>query len=163
MPVTFKVAQHPAEPFTETYPQFSRDENAILSNTPTAYVPTKVLQSSIDGSQNVITQHNGLVQGALLAYNKHHNLIIRINAHAEELRDKFVSHTGKKELEVVSESITMAGMDFGELSLQMSKAIHANVKDATLVPWVLPDFTTTTPDDSVICSVLLMSTLKEWA
>ncbi|KAG6909876.1 hypothetical protein DXG01_014912 [Tephrocybe rancida] len=162
MPVTFTVAQHPAESFTETYPQFSRDENTILSNTAPAYVPTKVLQSSIDGSQNVITQRNGFVQGALLAYNKHHNLIIRINAHAEELRDKFVSHAGKKKLTVESQSTTMAGMDFGKLSLQMSNAIYANVKDATLVPWVLPDFTTTTPDDSVICSVLLMSTLKEY-
>ncbi|KAG6909874.1 hypothetical protein DXG01_014910 [Tephrocybe rancida] len=177
MPTTFTVAQHPAEPFTATHAKLSRDQYTVLSGTTTTHVPSTILQSSMDGSQNVITQRNGFVQGALLAYNKHHNLIIRpddvwiailsqlnfyINAHADELRDKFVSCDDKKELIVTSESTTMEGMDFGELSIHMSEAISANVKDESLVPWVMPDFTTTTPDDSVICSVLLMSTLKEY-
>ncbi|KAG6826129.1 hypothetical protein H0H92_001035 [Tricholoma furcatifolium] len=36
------------------------------------------------------------------------------------------------------------------------------VKDKSLIPWVLPDFTTTTTNDTVICSVLIMATLKAY-
>ncbi|KAG6816883.1 hypothetical protein H0H87_002003 [Tephrocybe sp. NHM501043] len=193
MPITFTVAEHPAKPFAISYLTPEADSSEILPLLEPAYTPKKILQSSIDGSQKLITPGNGFVQGVLMAYNQHHNLVIRqsINAHAEELRDKFVAHEGKKHLRVVSKSTTMDGMDFGELSIQMSDEIHKNVssllwpiklpqevmkylihdinvelriqvKDTSLVPWVLPNFTTTTPDDSVICSVLLMSTLKEY-
>ncbi|KAG5646170.1 hypothetical protein DXG03_004223 [Asterophora parasitica] len=51
-------------------------------------------------------------------------------------------------------------MDFGDLAIQMTGQIHENVKDKTLTPWVLPNFSTATASDTVICSVLLMSTLK---
>ncbi|KAG6816882.1 hypothetical protein H0H87_002002 [Tephrocybe sp. NHM501043] len=52
-----------------------------------------------------------------------------INAHAEELQHKFVSHAEKKELVVYSSSYTMDEMDFGELSFQMSNAIRKEVSD----------------------------------
>ena len=35
--------------------------------------------------------------------------------------------------------------------------------DKDLQEWILPDFTTTTPNDTIICSVLMMSTLKAYA
>ncbi|KAG6843844.1 hypothetical protein H0H87_012615, partial [Tephrocybe sp. NHM501043] len=85
-----------------------------------------------------------------------------VNAHAKELRDKFVAHEGKKQLTVYSDSWTMAGMDFGGLSIQMTGEVQKNVKDPSLVPRVIPVFTTTTPHDSVICLVPLMSTLKDY-
>jgi Domain of unknown function (DUF4419) len=49
-----------------------------------------------------------------------------INAHAEELRDKFVSHKDKKDL-VVSTLAPIDKADFGDLAIQMSGQIHNNV------------------------------------
>ncbi|KAG6856288.1 hypothetical protein H0H87_005771 [Tephrocybe sp. NHM501043] len=133
----------------------------------------------MDGMKDVLVRKNGFVLGALLAYNEHHNLVIRqvvqipslsyyslgcslsINAHAEELRDKFVDHEGQKVLEVTtSKPLSMA--DFGDMAVQMTGKINENVKDKSLVPWVLPDFSTTTPNDSVICSAIIMSTLQAY-
>ncbi|KAG6909858.1 hypothetical protein DXG01_014886 [Tephrocybe rancida] len=177
MPVTFPIAPHPAERFAPTHAQLLHNEAEILGDVITEYTPARILQSSVPWkaeepqSRGIIVQRNGFVQGVVLAYNKHHNLVIRdtklmapisINAHAEELRDKFVSHSGRIELRVTSESTTVEGMDFGDLAVQMSREVGKKVKDASLVPWVLPNFSTTTPDDSVICSVLLMSTLKKY-
>ncbi|KAJ8481901.1 hypothetical protein ONZ51_g5696 [Trametes cubensis] len=88
-------------------------------------------------------------------------LCFYVNAHAEELRHYFVAHEGKKEL-IVQASGTRYTVDFGALSRQMTKKIHENVLDSTLVDWILPDFTTTTVKDTTICSVVMMSTLKAY-
>jgi len=179
MPVTFPVVNHPANPYAHQgwkWQAPSRDEQKVLAGLPTTHIPARLLQSSVDGIENVVVQKNGFVLGILLAYNSHHNLVIRpddvwiaivsqlnfyINAHAEELRDKFVSHNGKKNLVVVS-TASIDDVDFGDLAVQMSEQIHNNVKDKSLVPWVLPNFSTTTANDTVICSALIMSTLKQY-
>ena len=73
-------------------------------------------------------------------------------------------------------------MDFGALAHQMTDQIHMNVRsnstdykifsfligkplvvDKHLQKWILPDFTTTSLSDTIICSVLMMSTLKAYA
>jgi hypothetical protein len=179
MPVTFSVVNHPAEPYKfmewgSKVPSYSQDQ--VLAGLPKGHGCARVLQSSVDGTQNIVMQKNGFVLGVLLAYNAHHNLVIRpddvwiaivsqlnfyINAHAEELRDKFVSHKGKEELAVITLT-SFEKMDFGDLAVQMAGQIHKNVKDKLLIPWILPNFSTTTAKDTVICSVLIMSTLKKY-
>lgn len=49
-----------------------------------------------------------------------------VNAHAEELRDRFVAHEGKKKL-VVYASGSRYTVDFGELANQMTDLIDQNV------------------------------------
>ncbi|KAG6819500.1 hypothetical protein H0H93_011237 [Arthromyces matolae] len=166
MPVTFPVADCPAEAWTPVFWERrsdpSNDRDIVLSNLPSAHLPDKLLASSIDGMKEVITKKNGFVLGVVQAYNKHHNLVISINAHAEELRNKFVDHTGKKDLIVVSDAPSMDKVDFGQLAVQFTGEIHKNIKDPSLIPWVLPNFSTTTANDTVICSALVMSSLKEY-
>lgn len=78
-----------------------------------------IIQSSFEEDINedspALSARNGFVNGAVLAYNHHHHLIIRpediwfsilgqlnlyINANAEELRHMFVAHEGKKKLDL---------------------------------------------------------------
>ncbi|KAF5371829.1 hypothetical protein D9615_009572 [Tricholomella constricta] len=177
MPVTFAVADHAAKPFSVKWRKPSKDQHQILTGLSTSHSPKKIFQSSIDGTQEITVNKNGFVLGALEAYNYHHNLLIRpddvwiailsqlniyINAHAEDLRDKFVAHEGKKELLVRSYAGTIENVDFGDLAVQMTGQLKANVKDESLIPWVLPNFSTTTANDTVVCSILIMSTLKQY-
>jgi Domain of unknown function (DUF4419) len=52
--------------------------------------------------------------------------ISSVNAHAEELRERFVAHEGKKEL-VVYASGTRYTVDFGDMARQMTSLIDENV------------------------------------
>lgn len=180
MPVTFPVADRPAEAYAP--PKWSHRgpsnvPSQVLAGLPTTHEPARLLQSSVDGSQQVITKKNGFVLGVVSAYNNHHHLVIRpddvwiailsqlnfyINAHAKALRDKFVDHEEKKDLVVVSPAATLGQADFGDLAVQVSGQIDQNIKDKSLVSWVLPNFSTTTANDTVICSAIIMSTLKEY-
>ena len=71
-------------------------------------------------------------------------------------------------------------MDFGALAHQMTDQLHQNVRSNLVLSsdhfscltrytigglwwWILPDFTTTTLNDTIISSVLMMSTLKTYA
>ncbi|KAG0203758.1 hypothetical protein BGX28_004074 [Mortierella sp. GBA30] len=84
-----------------------------------------------------------------------------VNANAETLRHHFVTHSGKKELKAkaVGDRYTV---HFGDLAEQMSGLIQENVVDPNLQKWILPDFTTTTADDIIISSAIMMSTLKKY-
>jgi hypothetical protein len=140
------------------------------------------LQSSFgrEGAQTVpvVARNNGFVDTVVTAYNSHHALVIRpddvwiciltqfslfVNGdgQAERLRHLFVAHEGKKELQ-----ITVPGsrytVDFGMLARLMTEKIHENVVDPELRDWILPDFSTTTSNDTVVASVVMMATLKSY-
>ncbi|KAG6885175.1 hypothetical protein C0993_005258 [Termitomyces sp. T159_Od127] len=135
----------------------------------------RVFKSSFDGTRPLIVAKNGFVNGVTAAYVKHYNLVIRpddvwiailtqlnfyINAHAEELRDKFVDHQGQKTL-VLSSSTPLVYPDSCNLFSEIRGQIHENVIDKSLIPWILPNFSTTTANDEATCSVVIMNTLKE--
>lgn len=120
---------------------------------------------------------NGFVDAAIAAYNQHHHLTIRpddvwfailtqlnfyINAHVEELRDVFVSHEGKKTLEVKMHGTagTAGTVDFGAFALAMADLLAVNVKDPALRDWVMPDFSTTTDEDRAVGGVLFMGAMQ---
>ncbi|KAI0828589.1 hypothetical protein BC628DRAFT_1428577 [Trametes gibbosa] len=137
-----------------------------------------IMQCSIEeeGWPRVSAKSNGFVHTVLQAYADHHHLVIRpddvwiailsqlsfyVNAHAEELREYFVAHEGKRTL--VAEGVMREGaIDFAAFAREMAEGIRKNVVDNTLVEWILPDFTTTTLKDMTICSVIMMSTVKEF-
>ncbi|KAF8803973.1 hypothetical protein BYT27DRAFT_7225460 [Phlegmacium glaucopus] len=183
MPVHFKVASHDAQSVRGPKTNSPTMPEELLGRTWGVKAKTtrcaELLQSSFvnKGSlANVLGRNNGFVDTVTLAYNEHHHLIIRpddvwiailgqfnfyVNAHAEELRSHFVQHEGKKEL-VVKAQGTRYTVDFGALAYQMTNKIHENVVDTDLQKWILPDFTTSTSSDTIICSVLMMSTLKAY-
>ncbi|KAI9675291.1 MAG: hypothetical protein M1817_001194 [Caeruleum heppii] len=119
---------------------------------------------------------NGFVNAVLDAYNAHHALIIRpddvwitilsqfnlyVNANAERLRSLFVAHEGRKTL-IVNAAGTRYNVDFGSMAEQMSGEVEKNVVDPAFKDWVLPNFTTTTHNDVVVSSVMMMSTLRQY-
>lgn len=135
-----------------------------------------IIQSSKDPTDDaVMPGRQGLVSAITHAYNTHHNLILRpddvwqailtqfsfyVTGHAEELRDRFVDFKGKKTL-VVTTVGTLWTVDFGKMANRMvDEQIVKNIKDPEVAQWLLPDFTTTTPNDRVAASVSIMSTLQ---
>ncbi|KAG8820175.1 hypothetical protein FRC17_010236 [Serendipita sp. 399] len=179
MPVTFTVAPHDANPTKlaqSTIPSKEQLVDGLLRGQAEAITCQEVLQSSHISDPWFHPRANGFIDTVMEAYNSHHHLTIRpddiwcailnqfnlyVNANAESLRSKFVAHEGKKELEVTVEG-TRYTIDFGWMANEMGNKIKKNIRDETLHDWVIPNFTTTTPNDIVICSVLLMSTLQKY-
>ncbi|KAI0356038.1 hypothetical protein OH77DRAFT_1520601 [Trametes cingulata] len=177
MPVTFSVADvSPRQ--TNTPHGLSNTELLASACRPQSERCKEMLQCSVAEAERstLLPEKNGFVHAVMQAYAGHHHLRIRpddvwmailcqlsfyVNAHADQLRQYFVRHEGKKNL-VVGTTGTRYSVDYGALARAMTRQIHENVVDSTLVAWVLPDFTTTTVKDTTICSVLLMSTLKEY-
>ncbi|KAI0326961.1 hypothetical protein GY45DRAFT_1257902 [Cubamyces sp. BRFM 1775] len=116
---------------------------------------------------------NGFIETVLLACAHHHNLRIRPDdvwiailtqlsayfyAHAE-IRDHFVTAEGKKDVVIGEGRRTRRRAPTGPelLSHELEKSIRTNAADSTSAEWILPGFTTTTQDDTIICSVLMLS------
>jgi hypothetical protein len=154
--------------FQKTY----RDERPIVEH----------LQSSFGrgGSQPapVTACNNGFVDTLVDAYSRHHALVIRpddvwtciltqfslfVNGkgRAERLRHLFVAHEGKRKLTITTVG-TRHSVDFGALAREMTEKIHENVVDPELRAWILPDFSTTTENDTVVASTIMMATLKAY-
>ncbi|KAF9525534.1 hypothetical protein CPB83DRAFT_818495 [Crepidotus variabilis] len=190
MPVTFKVASHPAEPVESKSIAVYKEVEDFVQKTWGTDRPVRgkkkvkeVLQSSFSVSKepavdltSVLSRSNGFVDTVIDAYNRHHHLSLRpddvwmailnqfnfyVNAHSEELRSSFVQHAGKKELIVVADG-NRHTVSFGEVAKQMTAKIDDKVVDKSLKDWILPNFTTTTDNDTVICAVLMMSTFKSY-
>ncbi|KAJ7122194.1 hypothetical protein C8R44DRAFT_852922 [Mycena epipterygia] len=203
MPVTFAVASHKANPVA--LPQGQTGDHSPrqfleLACKPQARKAGEILQSSLNDDRGlsrwrrflpgatqpkkrdapekmtVIPTRNGFVDTAILAYNKHHALIIRpddvwlailtqfnyfVNANSELLRASFVAHEGKRELVIIAEG-TRYTLDFGAMSRQMVGLLEKNVVDPGLRAWVLPTFTTTTENDTTVAAMLMMATLKAY-
>lgn len=178
--VTIKPAGHGAS-FVH---QYHRPSNNPLDLAQTAcskeYNQCSELLGSSFGSElehTTLSASNGFVDSAIQAYNMHHHLRIRpddvwfavlsqlsfyINAHAEELRGKFVAHEGKKELIVKFAIGSRYTIDYGIFAKRMTLEIEKNIVDPELREWALPAFTTTTDNDLVVASVLLMGVVQKY-
>lgn len=140
----------------------------------------RLIQSSFSdiatAGRSISPSSNGLVRAAFHAYAHHHHLTIRpedvwftilsqlsfyIGANAEDLRDSFVAHEGKQKV-VVKAVGTIDTIDFGELAVLMTGEMDKHIVDKGLKEWILPDFTTTTPSDTVTASVLMMGALQSY-
>ncbi|XP_024544606.1 uncharacterized protein LOC112351278 [Selaginella moellendorffii] len=136
----------------------------------------QVLQGTSVDASAFHPQKNGFVASAIKAYSSHHNLVIRpddvwlaiaiqlgffVNGNAEALRSIFVDHEGKKEL-VVSQAAALHSADYGLLAREMSVELKKNIRDGKVCDWILPSFSTTTKNDVVVGSVVLMATFKSY-
>ena len=119
---------------------------------------------------------SGFVGAAVEAYNNHHHLVLRpddlwitilsqlnlyVNAHADELRHMFVKFEGKKEL-----GVNMVGsrytVDLPRMLEKVGNLMQKNVLDPGLREWIVPDFSTTTTNDRIVSSVMMMAYLKSF-
>ncbi|KAF9772126.1 hypothetical protein IL306_010184 [Fusarium sp. DS 682] len=180
MPVTIAIPNRHVSPWR----QRKANTTAKLlqeANAEEARGCKQIIQSSysMNGSlqeNHVSASRNGLVWSSFHAYSDHHHLTIRpedvwfaivtqissyINNNAEKMREYFVSHKGQKELAVIGMG-TLHTADYGDLSQRMTLEIAKNIKDPGLREWVLPSFSTTTDNDRIIGSVLLMGALQKY-
>lgn len=139
----------------------------------------ELIQSSFttfDSSTPIAANANGFVHAAMSAYNQHYHLVIRpddvwfailtqlslyINQHSEELRGKFVAHEGKKELEIKRSGNRFTN-DLGKLAEAMGHKLEENIVDKELRDWIMPTFTTTTKQDEVVASVIMMGAMQKY-
>ncbi|KAF9107060.1 hypothetical protein BGX27_008887 [Mortierella sp. AM989] len=177
MPVSFSPSLIPANSFFSSPNLLSPLE--IFKNA--CHDPYRqsdeIFQSSFfQDTSDVLPTYNGFVMTLSEAYNQHRALIIRpddvwtailvqfnlfVNGHAETLRSQFVSHKGKKLLTVYA-SGTRYTVNFGQMAHAMTREIHQNVLDPSLRSWILPNFTTTTDNDIIVSSVVMMATMKKY-
>lgn len=178
MPVTFTVANHAARRWDA--PNASTAEDLFQGSCPKDFNRSqRIIQSSF--SQQLRDNHishstHGFVRAVYNAYSHHHHLTLRpedvwfsilsqltffVNAHAEELRSFFVSHEGRKYLEVVGGG-SMDTVNFGDLAVRMTGLIEKNVVDPELRTWIMPAFSTTTDSDRVVAAVLMMGAMQKY-
>ena len=180
MPVTIIPASHGANPVITIYKTAAKSSLDLLRGVcvKESKECAELMQSSFgsDIKRPIYASANGLLHGAIMAYNEHHHLQIRpedvwfailsqlsfyINAHAEELRSMFVAHEGRKELRLVYMGNRYT-VDYGVFAKQMGELIEKNVVDPELREWMMPAFSTTTKDDTIIASVLLMGAMQKY-
>lgn len=187
MPVTFSPASHSANQHAHvSRPSYNESQAIRIFNASCQLQRDKckeILQSSFNSSKtdhevdsDVIAQSNGFVGTAVEAYNQHRGLVIRpdhvwlailvqftffMNANAEDLRKSFVGHDGRKELEVTATGSRYT-VDFGSMARQMTKLMEENIVDPTVRDWIMPNFSTTTPTDSTVCSIIMMASMKAY-
>lgn len=118
----------------------------------------------------------GFVGAASYAYSQHHDLVLGpddvwqaivtqfsffVQGHAEELRHRFVSREGKKEL-IVYGIGNLLTANYKDLVEKMRKSIAKNIEDSSMEEWITPNFTTTMEADRVAASVSLMATMQHY-
>ncbi|EAL62045.1 hypothetical protein DDB_G0290823 [Dictyostelium discoideum AX4] len=180
--ITFKVCEVEKSPWG-IKDKFCIEEFINLENEKTGddAEQYKVLKTSItdgDGDDliNIGCGSNSFIYSAWESYNNHNHLVLRpdniwmailtqlsfyINKNSEELREKFVDFTGKKEL-IVETDYPILEAPFDEVVIEMSNRIQSNIKDPSIKDLIIPDFTTTTESDKVVFSIALMSTMKKY-
>ncbi|KAJ3028008.1 UNVERIFIED_CONTAM: hypothetical protein HDU68_002690 [Siphonaria sp. JEL0065] len=136
----------------------------------------QVLQGTQTDASTFIQTSNGFMDSIVRAYNQHHNIVIRpddvwiaimlqfsffVNGNAESLRSKFVSHSDKKELEII-EMGTLTTVDYGKLANRMATLMRNHITDVEVCDWVSPSFTTTTDNDRIVGSVVLMTAMQKY-
>jgi len=186
--ITFKIAPHDSNEVLSTEIVTDSPErvlsqvwerSSMVGSTP-GNKCQELLQSSMPrGPVNPMTfspSTNGFVHTVVKAYSRHYNLVIRpddvwiailsqlniyVNANSEELRSMFVAHEGKKKLRTQWYG-TRYTQDYGEWAQAFAALLRKNVLDPSFCDFILPNFSTTTSNDTIIASVMMMSTLKAY-
>lgn len=85
-----------------------------------------------------------------------------VNGNAEELRHLFVKHEGKKQVALDFRPIPISELDMGDFAHAMAKEVQKHIIDPGLRDWMIPKFTTTTPNDVAVASVVMLAFLQAY-
>ncbi|KAH7106169.1 hypothetical protein BKA62DRAFT_352585 [Auriculariales sp. MPI-PUGE-AT-0066] len=171
MPVTFSIASHSAETLQ---PRSTSGGQLCPHDYKTLY------SSSFGGPRAAPTpgltkSSNGFVRTILKAYNEHHALILRpddvwlaittqfsfyINAHAEQLRGRFVAHEGEHKISHLFSKDEI--FDGAALAVKLTDELAKLVVDTSLRGWIIPNFTTTTDNDRIVGCAVFMGAMKKY-
>jgi hypothetical protein len=161
MPITFYPSPKLNAEKINTQKNEKKDPHLIAQSTP---------------PKDYVSKNHGFVDAVRTSYSRHHNLTIRpddvwmaiatqfstyIENNAEELRDKFVAHSGQKQLTVKCLG-DLHTANYSQLSLAMADQIALNIKDPKVREWIMPNFSTTTNVDRVVGSMVLMASMKKY-
>ena len=160
--------------YKKSYPIYDEMNNPIEYEKEPKIVRTSTIKKGI----KITSVKNGFVYSCIYAYNNHHKLSIRpddvwisiltqfsfyVNAYAEDLRDKIVSHKNKKDLIVVDNGPkTIDTLNYEILIKKLTEKIHENIKDDTIRDWIIPNFSTTTENDKMVASTLMMAIMQNY-
>ncbi|CAF9903874.1 MAG: hypothetical protein GOMPHAMPRED_000591 [Gomphillus americanus] len=177
--ITVYPAKHPAEEWTtclvETADDLLRD-SCLDEGRKSKQILASSFKNFDFSSLAISASSHGFVRGVFDAYCGHHHLIIRpedvwfailtqlsfyVNANAEELRHHFVAHEGQKEVRVGAAG-TIYTVDIGKLAVRLTSEMDKFIVDRELKDWILPNFTTTTPTDTVVAAVTMMGTMQTY-
>lgn len=84
-----------------------------------------------------------------------------VNGNAEALRPIFVIHEGQEELLVHVEG-TIGSVDYGVIAQKLAAMAKERLVDPNIATTLLPNFTTTTPDDRAVASMVFMGVVNEY-
>ncbi|XP_070532260.1 uncharacterized protein [Ptychodera flava] len=169
--MTFDVAEVP--PGTKPLRATTRSENL------TARIKQKI-ESSYQTNVNIVSSGglHGLVQAVDLAYDNHYPLVlspdmiwlcitqglaIHINENSERLREKFVSHSGKKEIKVRRDDFVkgLATNPWPEVFGEFSEKIKDEI-GATIYDLITPNFSTTGPMEKAVGDIALIDAMQSY-
>jgi hypothetical protein len=113
---------------------------------------------------------DSFVRGAIVAWANHQSLVLRPEAvwfeilaqlnfymtgHAEEVRHLFVNFQGKEE-------ITVLELTWKKVIAAFASEIQKRVKTRWLLGWVTPGFSTSTRNDNLTATVLMMGLMQHY-
>jgi hypothetical protein len=135
----------------------------------------KVLCSLKNSDANTYFKHNPFFGAFCKAYDNHGDVAVSpddvwmviciyfakyVNDNAEKMRDMFVSHSGKKELTVVTEN-EVKESQWDEFFDLMLEAISKNTKD-DVVNLLQANFSSTTHIEKILSTATVMDTFKQY-
>ena len=179
MPITIQFGG--IIPGTWNRPSMSSTSELFQASCNPQFLKSKrIMQSSFTDDQFstscISASTNGFVEAVRRAWSDHHHLTVRpediwfsiltqlsfyINANAEEVRSFFVAHSGQRKLEIV-EPKPLDDIDFGGFALKMTRLMEKHLVDPELREWVMPAFSTTTDDDRIVASILMMGAMQQY-
>jgi hypothetical protein len=181
MSVTIYPATHKANAFSNET-TFAKDIARLLYDASNLKAKNIIfLQSSLAKTDleeaKIRPRNNGFFHTCIDAYSSHKHLSVRpedvwvsiltqlssyINANAEALRHKFVKHDGKKLLEVWYDYGDRYTVPIDVFADKIGDLLEKNIIDPDLREWILPHFSTTTPKDTVVASILMMASMQSY-
>jgi len=176
MPATVVLEHHEPKPHPQGEAALCLPE-FFLRSCPYEYSVKSVLHASSFGdsssarSTNLHPSSASFVRSAIEAWGRHSHLVLRpddfwfqilvqmnffMTRNGEALRHLFVSHEGEKVLKVEDVNRWDAIIE------QFGEDLRNNVKTPWLADWVDPGFTTSTCDDKLTATVLMMGLMKTY-
>ena len=176
----FKVNDVSPKEISFKYRKKETSVDKIIPNLEIAaeYAKGKVVRTSAGNDENFYASKfsNGLIGTVFQAWSEEHELVLRpenfwvsiltqfsfyVNANAEKLRNKFVNFEGQKDLDLMTHG-SLTSIPYDELSKQFTVEIQKNLVEGNVREWLLPKFSTTTVNDEVVCSIVMMSITSKY-
>ena len=172
--ITIRPSGKHAAPLKETK-FLTRTSKDLLHNIGRMKERGDMLNSSFEGDRLEATSgcDNGLAWALIHACTHHHHLKIRpddvwlailtqfsayVHARPEAFRGQFLPHDNKKE-----ELKTKLASDWSAIGATMKLLMQENVTEARLREWTLPNFSTTTENDAVVASIVMMGKMQKYS